>query len=425
MLKERFPNLYTLLKNDIEHFTESQMPFEVFSAKSGEITATYKGLLLHSKYNPSREANQVISSFSNEKSVAVFFAFGLGYAPSAFAKSNKDSLLILVERDVKWFLASFFVFDWTEIFSHQKLILLVNAPVETCTNVLSNFSQKEIQFYEVSVQSSHSQAFFTELKNKLKSKEQKEQINTNTLERFAHLWLKNSCKNLKNFALLDGVESYFAPPAKNDVPFVILAAGPSLESVLPHLKELKKRAFLVCVDTALKVVLKTGVEPDFIILVDPQYACALHLEFLKTKESILITESAVWPSVFRFPCKKIVLCSSLFPMGRYFESKIGKKGVLEAGGSVSTTAWDFARKAGAKDIFIAGMDLGFSGKQTHIRGSQFEERAHFLSNRFLTAESASVTSIFSAPTENAKDYCGNTILSDKRMDLFAWWINKS
>ena len=78
---------------------------------------------------------------------------------------------------------------------------------------------------------------------------------------------------------------------------------------------------IVCVDTALHACLKQNVEPDFIILTDPQYYASLHLEFLSSPSSILITEIAAYPSVLRFRCKETVLYSSMFPIGQFFEGK--------------------------------------------------------------------------------------------------------
>ena len=248
-------------------------------------------------------------------------------------------------------------------------------------------------------------------------------VYANTLEKFSRLWLSNSCKNLDYIEKLDGVNKFLN--TANGIPFVIIAAGPSLEKILPHLNKIKDRAITVCVDTSLHSCLEFNVEPDFIILADPQYYCSLHLEFLKSPESILVTEIAVYPSVFRFQCKEIILFSSMFPIGNFFEKNTQEKGLLAAGGSVTTTAWDFARMCGASEIYLAGMDLGFPNKETHIRGSKFEEKIHCESFRIKTSETKNIETLFSAAPFYAKDYNGNEILTDKKMQLFSWWFEKN
>ena len=387
------------------------------------MTAIEGTLPLHSKYNPLKEAQQLIAQFPKDKTAAVFCSFGLGYAPIQFALQYPTLPLIIIEPDVRYVSQSFETVDWSPVLTHSQVIFALNASSAEAVSLIERFGISNVQIYESANQTQHAADYYAELTQTLNRAKQKENINTNTLERFAKLWLRNSCKNLPFMAKCDGVKKFMN--TNTALPFVILAAGPSLATVLPYLAELKKRCILVCVDTSLHACLNAGVEPDFIVLVDPQEACARHLDFLRSPSSILITESAVWPSVFRFECKETVMCSSLFPLGKYFESQLGQKGKLGAGGSVTTTAWDFAYSTGTKEIYLAGMDLGFPGKQTHIRGSQFEERAHRKSIKTSPAETDSVISLMGANPQLALDYNNNQLLTDERMSLFSWWFEEN
>ncbi len=418
--KKRFPELCRIVCERNEHHTEKLLTLE---AKTGALTALENGTPLHSKYNPLREAQQLIENFPKTKTCAAFFSFGLGYAPIEFAKKFPTLPLVIAEPDLDFVIDALNAIDWTPLFTHAQIVFAFGATEKETASLLERYGIKNVQIYESANQAFHARQYYQELHGLIERTKQKDVVNTNTLEKFAKLWLRNSCKNLSRMADCDGVKKFMN--TKPDIPFIILAAGPSLQTVLPHLAQLKKRSIIVCVDTALHSCLKAGVEPDFIVLVDPQQACARHLDFLKSPSSILITESAAWPSVFRFPCKEIVLCSSLFPLGKYFEKQLGEKGKLGAGGSVTTTAWDFAYSTGAKEIYIAGMDLGFPQKQTHIRGSQFEERAHRLSKRTSPAETDGVSSLMSANPKIALDYNGKELLTDERMTLFSWWFEEN
>jgi len=449
LFSKRFPALKEILAEDIAFFereTEeghSLIPLEIVAARNGSPTAIYKqddgnaqgsssvAIPLHSKYNPEREAEQLAQQFSkNDFDAAVFLGFGLGYGPLAFAETYPSIPLILIENNPLFLFAAMNTIDFTKIFSHQNLIFVTKTNPATAVSVLANYKAERVKVFSAKAHTSHDSIFAHEFLELFKRSLQKDEINTNTLEKFSRLWMKNSMANLPNLAKCDGVNKYRSTLLQigenaTELPFIIIAAGPSLKTVLPHLSALKESCVLVCVDTALHAMLKAGVEPDFIVLVDPQYACARHLEFLKAPTSVLITESAAYPSVFRFECREKVMCSSLFPIGQYFENRLGQKGKLGAGGSVATTAWDFARTCGARKIYIAGMDLGFPDKQTHIRGSQFEERAHRTSNHTHTAETDGVASLLGAAPSMAKDYNGNPILTDKRMSLFAWWFESN
>lgn len=385
-------------------------------------------LPLHSKYNPQKEAESALQNFNPQKNkAAVYFSFGLGFGPIEFCKKFPSKTLILIENNPEYFFSALSVLDWEIVFKHENLIILLGNCEQEASQILLRFADfnNENPFSELFIikntnQAKHQEKFIEKIKELLLAQKEKLQINSNTLEKFSHLWAKNTCKNLTYLKNLDGVNKYFN--LAKEIPFVILAAGPSLEKILPFLSEIKKRAILVCVDTALKAVLKAKVEPDFIVIVDPQYYCALHLEFLESPSSVLIAESAVYPCVFRFNCRKKVLCSSLYPIGQYFEKRLGSKGKLAAGGSVSTSAWDFARKCGTKEIFLAGMDLGFPNFQTHIKGSQFEEKAHRISTKFSSAEKMNAQSLITSSPEWKFDYNDKPLLTDKKMSLFAWWF---
>jgi hypothetical protein len=116
------------------------------------------------------------------------------------------------------------------------------------------------------------------------------------------------------------------------------------------------------------------------------------------------------------------LCSSLFPLGRFIEDRLDPKGSLGAGGSVATTAWDFARTLGGSGIWIAGLDLSFPNLKTHFRGALFETRSLAESRRFNPAETWSVRALRDGHPFQAPSASGGEVLTDKRLSLYASWF---
>ena len=461
LFKERFPSLAKIFQKEILDFseiygnqnkiqrdenekiieTENQnkdrksnlkIPVEIFPSKlrlpnSEDFfpTAKENGKYLHSAYNPLREADQTAQAIHKEKPDifgTAFFGSGLGYNAISYARLFPNDTIILVESDARYFFTALSVLDWSDFFKAKNIIIALETSPDQVISILEHAGGfKHIHIYENSAQTQHAKDYFSTLNALIERNKRKSQINNSTLEKFSGLWLRNSCKNLHYLAEKDGVNIYKGK-LNPKIPALILAAGPTLEESLPYLKELKKRSVLIAVDTALRPCLKAGVEPDFIILCDPQYYAYRHITGLSSPSSVLITESAAYPSVFRFGCRKTVMCSSMFPLGQFVESKIGEKGVLSAGGSVSTTAWDFARLIGAKNIIFSGLDLGYPDFQTHIRGSTFEEKIHAISKRTNPAEKLGIASLFAAGTEKSLDYSGAEILTDCKMKMFAWWF---
>ncbi len=427
----RFPNLAKMFslqsESDIPGDISQHLiaPIEILASKSNCPTAKEGGKFLHSAYNPLREAEQAAKSAKSSVSDCggcTFFSCGLGYTAISYANLFPNDTIIIVENDPRYFFTALSLVDWEPLFKHANFIIALGTGIDSVVSLIEHTSGlKHTAICENTAQSQHAADYFSALRSLIERNKRKVEINASTLEKFSKLWLKNTCRNLHFLAETDGVNIY-KDSCPKDLPCIILAAGPTLEEALPYLAELKKRSILIAVDTALRACLRAGVEPDFVILADPQYYAYRHIAGLKSPSSILITESAAYPAVFRFECKKIVMCASLFPLGQYIEKQIGSKGELVAGGSVSTTAWDFARFIGAKEIFCAGLDLGYPGFQTHIKGSTFEEAIHTKSTRLLTAEKQGSQILFGAGMSQESDYEGRPILTDSKMKMFAWWF---
>ncbi len=420
LFEKRFPQLAEQYK---PLFDSPVLPenVELLTGRNGQISATYMGLSLHSAYNPEREAQKLVSEEAAAKADAgVFLGFGLGYGAVAFAKEYTSKTLVLIECNPEWFLLALSAIDFTPVFEHQSLVLLVGAPQQTIISVLEKIGLQNCCFFKTKSHIAHNEQYFINLENLIERNRQKKEINDRTLEKFSMLWLKNMCRNLDIAGGLDGVARYFGAFAGMDA--CVIAAGPSLDEILPYIKEIQKRTLIVCVDTALRACLNAGVQPDFIVIVDPQYWNIRHLDGLAAPESRIITELAVYPPVFRFQCKEKLLCSSIYPLGKYIEKQVKPRGELGAGGSVVTTAWDFARQCGCKRIFMAGLDLGFPERKTHFKGSTFEERSHRLSERLHPAETDSFNALYGAYPYEVSNYEGGKVLTDKRMALYAWWF---
>ena len=423
LFEKRFPQLAEqfkpLLYSPLLSQQLLQQDIEIVTAKNGQISATYKGLNLHSTYNPEREAQKLVAENTKNAEAGVFLGFGLGYGAVAFAKEYPTKTLVMIEYNPIWFMLALSTIDLSAIFEHQNFVLLVGAPHQTIISVLEKIGIQNCSFFKTKSHILHDEQYFSNLENLINRNLQKKEINDRTLEKFSKLWLKNMCKNINIATTLDGVDRYF--DAFKGMNACVIAAGPSLDEILPYLKEIKHNTLLICVDTALRACLNVGVEPDFIIIVDPQYWNIRHLDGLSAPNSIIITELAVYPSVFRFSCKEKLLCSSIYPLGKYLE-KMLHNGELGAGGSVVTTAWDFARRCGCSKIFMAGLDLGFPENKTHFKGSTFEERAHRQSSKLNPAETDSFNALYGAFPYEVNNYEGGKVLTDKRMALYAWWF---
>lgn len=425
---------YLLSASELEIVPSRRGNMPTARAKDGD----GKSRMLHSLYDPVREAEQAADSVKKtnpDSRACAFFSFGLGYPVVAYARKFPDDALIVVEPNPKAFFTALSAIDWSPVFNMRDVTFAIATGADVVVSLLERAGGLlSVALFQNQAHTMHASAYYCALSSQIERNRDKERINAATFRRFSALWKKNIGMNSSVINARVSSLSDFVSKNKESLsgrPFVVVAAGPSLSEILPHLKEMGRRAFIVAVDTALRSCLDYGVEPDFVVLCDPQFYAYRHIAGLSSPSSVLVTEAAVYPPALRFRCREIVMCASNCPLEMMAEKGLvagefvredRKRGILSSGGSVSTTAWEFARVAGASEIYMAGLDLGYPENETHVRGSTFEELAHSVSSRLFPAETFGAGALFGANMMWAEDYGGRKILTDNRMKMFAWWF---
>lgn len=393
----------------------------ILPTPTGPPSALYKGAYLHSRHDPEREAARFIQQGpARNPACCVFFGFGLGYFIEAYKKEHPDTPIIVVEPDVSLFLKALSSRQMIDLLSSNDVSFLLDSPPEALGNLLNYFTGGAIDIVAPkSLYMLHCE-YYDELKSVIDSFLSRAQINRNTLKRFGRLWVRNFSFNIGLMPRIRGVRELNG--VFRGIPAIILAAGPSLEMVLPVLKSLRRKCLIIAVDTSLRACVRAGVIPDFLIVVDPQYWNSRHIDGISTEEIMLISESSTYPSVFRRSYRSIFFCSSLFPLGKYIEEVTTEMGKLGAGGSVATSAWDFARIIGGNPIFFAGLDLGFPELSTHFRGNSFENIFQSIASRICSVETTGFKMLHDAAPFSVDSNTGGKVLTDKRLILYKWWF---
>ena len=441
LFKSRFPALADLYHDIIEEISVHGDEKGIFSfwtilsAKNGSLTAQIDHMLLHSSYNPEREAQSAAAQLTaKQKETVIFMGAGLGWQFCAMARLMVKSVvpcpvkkLVLVEPDPIHFFGALYYIDWSDVFAVEQLVIAIGCPENSLMGLLEGNSintgstgVSAAYVYVVPSFIQHARPYFDSVITLIERNRSKNDINAATYKKFEKLWIRNSMKNLTHIGECGTINGLVKAAAPCD--FILVAAGPTLEALLPKIKEWAAHTVSVCVETALHALLKIGVQPDFIVITDPQYYAYRHIAGLAAPESILVCPLSVHPAVFRFKCRQIVLCSEMFPVSSYFESKLGEFGDLGAGGSVASSAWNLCRLLGAKNIYLAGLDLSYPQGQTHIKGSSAEQTFLAGSSRLATMQHKNSAYRFGSNPEYATNYDGEPVLTDARMKMFAWWF---
>lgn len=397
-------------------------PLEYSLARSGARTARSGTAWLHSRYDPQVEGRRIADeAIATGAGLLVFLGLGLGY--SARAALSSGARLVVVESSISLLSALLHAGNLADIISDERCALILCPEGRGLDEYLDEAAPRSIAV----VENGATLAAFPEAAGLLRTQvarfRKKDEINAATLRRFGRLWVRNLSKNIRAAAACPGLSSLSG--RFRGFSALVLAAGPSLDEIAGLLPELAERMVIICVDTALRSALRVGIEPDFIVVVDPQYWNMRHLDRCTSPRSILITEAAVWPSVLRFDARRTALCSSIYPLGRYVENKLGPpRGTLGAGGSVATTAWDFARVLGCDSIYMAGLDLSFPDGKTHAKASLFEQRSLAEGTRLDPASSAAFRAMRGGRPYQALANDGSEVTSDERLSLYSTWFTR-
>jgi hypothetical protein len=428
LLRERYPGL-------LEEISGEAAPEELIieTAASGAPALRLRGLYVHSPRDPEREGRRLAESVTanGPGGPVILLGFGLGYAAEAAAELAPDRPLIIVEKHRSLLRLALELRDLGKLLARDQVVFVPGGSGEGIHSALALCEAREAAA-PVLIRNrslvSLDEEWYAAVESRVRAWAMRDDVNSATLRRFGKRWVRNLSRNMSAIRDLPGI-SRFAGLASGDfpggsaapLPVFLAAAGPSLDHAAPLLAHIRCRCVVVAVDTSLRFLQKHGVEADFTLVVDPQFWNSRHLDRCGGN-SRLIIESAVYPPVARLPWKGVYLCGSLFPLGSFIEQRVDPKGTLGAGGSVATTAWDFARILGARDIWIAGLDLAFPELKTHFRGALFEDRSLSESGRRNPAETWLVRALRDGLPFPALSGAGGQVLTDRRLSLYAAWF---
>jgi len=425
ILQQQYGGLFNELSS-APHFD-----IETETAPTGDLTLKINGVYIHSQRDPEREGQRLAQSIENGDGPIIILGFGLGYVAQHAAHSAAQSVkngrpVIIVEKNIALLRKAFELRDLTEFLSAKNIIFVAGGTGDGILNALSvvNELNKNDERPVPSIIRNRAlidldSEWYKNVEDKIRTWTMKDKVNTATLKRFGKRWVRNLSRNMSSIRDFPGIARL---KNLNTFPVFLAAAGPGLDKVKPFLKDIYEKCIVVAVDTSLRFFVQNGIQPDFVLTVDPQFWNSRHLDRCVCQKTALIVESAVFPPVLDLPFKRKFLCGSLFPLGTFIEKQVDIKGRLGAGGSVATTAWDFARSLGGKHIWIAGLDLAYPEYKTHFRGARFEEKANAESARFNPVETWVVRALRDGVPFKAKSSVGGQVLTDSRLSLYAAWF---
>lgn len=375
VLKETNKELYEKLLQDAEIRMDTNIL--VGDALDGEKFLAYQQgktvIAINSMYSPAHETERYMAQFEPILDSSSFLVFGLGNGQvidQILAEEEKIVFCTIWEPSVQIMKKALEEYDLTSILGSDCVRLLVG---DIDRNKLETELSEMVTYdgwkrFQLCVLNKYDQIYEKECTEIIEIYHRvvfAKEAELNTLIRFAKSGMENEVYTMK--WLMNCVPYQFLKKEVScDVPYIVVAAGPSLEKNVEQLKRAKGKAIIICVDTAIGFLLNHDVTPDIICCVDAQKELCLFENPKIAEIPIVVSTDTNYKVLEKMgDCKPIYVSIS----NDFLEKEFAKQGInigyFDGGGSVATVCFQMGVTLGFKRIILVGQDLAFTEDKVH------------------------------------------------------------
>lgn len=340
---------------------------EFFSTKSGFLSfrSIETNIVYHSTIDPMWEAYELAKRIYDSGFLKYcFLGCGLGYLPwQVFCQSDCSVDIYIFHADEKFVnnAMDYGVLGWIP---QEKLHIVIEQNI-----------QKLIQKF-LSMEDVPGKVGKHALEDVLDQFETKEKNSINYFLAQNHtrtLWGNSLTINAyRNAYHVPNMIGEFQPKTISDE-WIVVAAGPSLDDCIEYLRENVGKKTIICASTVLKKLLRNGIKPDGVAVLDPQARTWGHFDDLEdTSIPLLLNVTANWRFGEWYSGDKYLIPSLTdeTTVRNYLLQGVESWYI---GSTVSTLMLEIAIRLGAKMIEMVGMDLAYPTGRTHATGTMDEK----------------------------------------------------
>ena len=319
----------------------------------------------HSRFDPLKEGNKMKLNHC-EEGLKIFLGLGGAYHISPFLGKSK---ILIIESQKEHLKALFSGMDYTPLLSAKDISILCD-PSSRDLSIWLKDNYLPLLDGGIELIPLRSQTCFELDRYKAYSNEIEQAIkeishDCATQKKMGRLWQRNIITNYKK-----AIHSPMTLPLSKDFSNAFLAAaGPTLSRQKEKIQNLPSHTLLMSVDTALPTLLKWGIEPHFVVTIDPQAIGYLHfMEKWPSSSTLLADIGCSVPSQL----SQIKWFKTLHPLAQYLWEGDSSFFALKGGaGNVTQAALEILISSGYENITIGGADFSFPQGKTYVQGSYF------------------------------------------------------
>ncbi len=193
-------------------------------------------------------------------------------------------------------------------------------------------------------------------------------INRVTREQFAEEWVSNLALNLPFLGSgksLDVFKKMFAGK-----PAILVGGGPSLDVNIKDLATAQGRALIIAVHTAVQPLVKNGIIPDLVVIIEGQKLDYYFNDVSQLPEMVLLASPQTHPIHLTLDFKACLSLNIAESAAEGWLEQAYGDAPLPLGGSVACTAFSVMHELGCDPIALVGMDTAYRDGRGHAVNTQ-------------------------------------------------------
>ena len=144
--------------------------------------------------------------------------------------------------------------------------------------------------------------------------------------------------------------------------WIVIGGGPSLDERITYIKDNIEKRTVIAASTVYKKLIMNDIEPDFIVVIDPQNRTYNHVRTIVDQSApIIMADTANWQFGECYKGEKYLVETS----GALNSSNNNER--WYSSGTVVAFALDVAAYAGAKMVELIGVDLSYPTGESHAK----------------------------------------------------------
>lgn len=148
----------------------------------------------------------------------------------------------------------------------------------------------------------------------------------------------------------------------------VVGSGPSLDGLLPIIREHRDRAFVICCGSALSALAAANIKPDLHLMIERQHESYRVLAIPETRDwlkDVPIVASVIMnPAVFTLSDTPLMFLKAI-DFGSAFVDFLGEWPRISTNPTVTNGGVDLALQLGFKNVYLCGIDLGYLDSSRH------------------------------------------------------------